>query len=82
MSATPDPNNPVDNTQTVIIVCSVVGGAVLLGLIILTLFCVLKIKKKRRSEGKYSPSGNERKGGVQIYDISSALPPPPPERLI
>lgn len=82
MSSTTNPNNTMDNSETIIIACSVVGGVVLIGLIILTVFCVLKIKKKRAFEGKYSPSGNEQKGGVQIYDISSAIPPPPPERLI
>ena len=60
-----------------------VGGAVaLILLIILITYCVMKVKKKRAFEGKYSPSANEQKGGVQMNDIMNVMQPPPPERLI
>jgi len=66
----------------VIIGASVGGAIVLILLIILITYCVLKVKKKRAFEGKYSPSANEHKGGVQMNDIMTVMQPPPPERLI
>ena len=65
-----------------IVGCSVAGGVVLIALIVLTVFCVLKIKKKRAFEGKYSPSGNELKGGLQDNNLATVMQAPPPERLI
>jgi len=71
-----EPNIPL------IVGCSVAGGVVLIGLIILIVFCILKIKKKRAFEGKYSPSGNELKGGLQDSNLATVMQAPPPERLI
>ena len=66
----------------IIIGCSVGGAVLLILLIILITYCVLKVKRKRAFEGKYSPSANEQKGGVPMNDIMAVIQPPPPERLI
>ena len=66
----------------VIIGCSVAGGVALIAIIVLVVFCVLKVKKKRAYEGKYSPSGNELKGGLNDQHLSTVMQPPLPERLI
>jgi len=62
----------------------IVGGGVIfiILVIILTVFCVKKIQRKRAFEGKYSPTGNEEKGGVGMNDIINVIQVPNPERLI
>lgn len=65
-----------------IIIPCVVGGVLVIAIIVLSVYCCLKIKKKRAYEGKYSPAGNEEKGGVRMNDMMNVLPMPPPERLI
>ena len=80
-SFTDTATRPTDNLA-LIIGCSVGGAVALIIIIALVAYCVLKIKKKRAFEGKYSPSANEQKGGVQMNDILTIMQPPPPERLI
>ncbi|CAI9573998.1 unnamed protein product, partial [Staurois parvus] len=60
-----------------IIVPSVVGGLILIGILI---FILLKVKEKRQTEGTYRPS-NEEQTGSRIPP-NSALKLPPEERLI
>ncbi|KAM5170057.1 protein crumbs homolog 3 isoform 1-T4 [Mantella aurantiaca] len=60
-----------------IIVPSVVGGLILIGILV---FFILKVKEKRQTEGTYRPS-NEEQAGSRIPP-NSALKLPPEERLI
>ncbi|XP_068130220.1 protein crumbs homolog 3 [Hyperolius riggenbachi] len=60
-----------------IIVPSVVGGLIIIGIIV---FFVLKVKEKRQTEGTYRPS-NEEQAGSRMPP-NTALKLPPEERLI
>lgn len=58
------------------------GGALVVVIVVVVVLTVRKIKRKRAFEGKYSPTGNEEKGGVGMNDIINVIQVPTPERLI
>lgn len=60
-----------------IIVPSVVGGIILIGILA---FFIVKVKEKRQTEGTYRPS-NEEQAGSRVEN-NAALKLPPEERLI
>ncbi|XP_040202581.1 protein crumbs homolog 3 [Rana temporaria] len=60
-----------------IIVPSVVGGIILIGILV---FIIIKVKEKRQTEGTYRPSSEEQTGSR--IPPNSALKLPPEERLI
>lgn len=60
-----------------IIVPSVVGGLILIGILV---FIIIKVKEKRQTEGTYRPSSEEQTGSR--IPPNSALKLPPEERLI
>jgi len=70
--------------QTCIIVSAVVGGIVFVILLVLAIWCFLRIRKKRQQGGVYNPQEMEnkdykRKGNIDINSISMQVQP---ERLI
>uniref|UniRef100_A0A8C4WT99 Crumbs cell polarity complex component 3 n=1 Tax=Gopherus evgoodei TaxID=1825980 RepID=A0A8C4WT99_9SAUR len=60
-----------------IIVPSLVGGLLLIGLVI---FGVLKVRERRQTEGTYRPSNEEQVGARVVTNANLQLPPE--ERLI
>nr|XP_014429910.1 protein crumbs homolog 3 [Pelodiscus sinensis] len=60
-----------------IIVPSVVGGLLLIGLAI---FGALKVRERRQTEGTYRPSSEEQAGARAVTNANLQLPPE--ERLI
>ncbi|XP_072255542.1 protein crumbs homolog 3 [Pyxicephalus adspersus] len=75
---TPSPDRLTEPERlAAIIVPSVVGGLILIG--ILT-FIFIKVKEKRQTEGTYKPSSEEQAGSR--IPPNSALKLPPEERLI
>ncbi|KAM3924931.1 protein crumbs homolog 3 [Leptodactylus fuscus] len=77
-TTTPSPNKLTDSERlAAIIVPSVVGGIIVIGIIA---FFVVKVKEKRQTEGTYRPS-NEEQAGSRV-ETNAALKLPPEERLI
>uniref|UniRef100_A0A8C3SR20 Uncharacterized protein n=1 Tax=Chelydra serpentina TaxID=8475 RepID=A0A8C3SR20_CHESE len=60
-----------------IIVPSLVGGLLLIGLVI---FGALKVRERRQTEGTYRPSNEEQVGARVVTNANLQLPPE--ERLI
>ncbi|XP_018421199.1 PREDICTED: protein crumbs homolog 3 [Nanorana parkeri] len=77
-TTTPSPNRLTEPERlAAIIVPSVVGGLILIGILA---FIIVKVKEKRQTEGTYKPSNEEQVGSRM--PPNSALKLPPEERLI
>ncbi|XP_044134683.1 protein crumbs homolog 3 [Bufo gargarizans] len=77
-TTTPSPGTLTESERlAAIIVPSVVGGIILIGIIA---FFVVKVKEKRQTEGTYRPSSEEQAGSR--VETNAALKLPPEERLI
>ncbi|XP_072005856.1 protein crumbs homolog 3 [Engystomops pustulosus] len=77
-TTTPSPGRLSESERlAAIIVPSVVGGIILIGIIA---FFIVKVKEKRQTEGTYRPS-NEEQAGSRV-ETNAALKLPPEERLI
>ncbi|XP_050781011.1 protein crumbs homolog 3 [Gopherus flavomarginatus] len=78
-TATPRPASGLTESERLaaIIVPSLVGGLLLIGLVI---FGVLKVRERRQTEGTYRPSNEEQVGARVVTNTNLQLPPE--ERLI
>ncbi|XP_069623405.1 protein crumbs homolog 3 [Ranitomeya imitator] len=77
-ATTPSPGRLTESERlAAIIVPSVVGGIIVIGIIA---FFLVKVKEKRQTEGTYRPS-NEEQAGSRVEN-NAALKLPPEERLI
>ncbi|XP_029769559.1 protein crumbs homolog 3 [Terrapene carolina triunguis] len=80
-TATPTPTSASGLTESerlaAIIVPSLVGGLLLIGLVI---FGALKVRERRQTEGTYRPSNEEQVGARVVTNANLQLPPE--ERLI
>ncbi|XP_075715290.1 protein crumbs homolog 3 isoform X2 [Rhinoderma darwinii] len=77
-TTTPSPGRLSESERlAAIIVPSIVGGIILIGIIA---FFLVKVKEKRQTEGTYHPSSEEQAGSR--VEANAALKLPPEERLI
>ncbi|XP_039369672.1 protein crumbs homolog 3 isoform X1 [Mauremys reevesii] len=78
-TATPTPASGLTESERLaaIIVPSLVGGLLLIGLVI---FGALKVRERRQTEGTYRPSNEEQVGARVVTNANLQLPPE--ERLI
>ncbi|XP_069835454.1 protein crumbs homolog 3 [Dendropsophus ebraccatus] len=77
-ATTPSPGRLTESERlAAIIVPSVVGGIILIGILA---FFIVKVKEKRQTEGTYRPSSEEQVGSR--VETNAALKLPPEERLI
>ncbi|XP_038235143.1 protein crumbs homolog 3 isoform X2 [Dermochelys coriacea] len=78
-TATPTPASGLTESERLaaIIVPSLVGGLLIIGLVI---FGALKVRERRQTEGTYRPSNEEQVGARVVTNANLQLPPE--ERLI
>ncbi|XP_044850530.1 protein crumbs homolog 3-like isoform X2 [Mauremys mutica] len=78
-TTTPTPASGLTESERLaaIIVPSLVGGLLLIGLVI---FGALKVRERRQTEGTYRPSNEEQVGARVVTNTNLQLPPE--ERLI